>query len=67
MSNQGWLVTRLVPAWAGWFAIAVGLFGLVILILTGDLPPFSSYVPVLAMGIAILLKRRAQPVLEAAY
>jgi hypothetical protein len=60
------LMTRLVPAWAGWFAIAVGLFGLVILILTGDLQPFLSYVPVLAMGIAILLKRRAQPVLEAA-
>jgi len=52
------LSTRLLPRWMGWLTIVYSLAGLVLLGVTGDVPPFLYYLLPVVMG--ILLLRRSQ-------
>ena len=58
------LLVLLLPRWAGWTAIVFGGLGLLVLAVTGDLPPFVTYIPILVLAVRLLVRPRTAPAKE---
>lgn len=50
------IMTRAVPGWAGWAALALSLAPLLQLVITGDTLPGFHYFPALLIGIVLLVR-----------
>lgn len=49
------LNSTLLPGWAGWVAVAYGIFGLVYFAVTRDAPPFMHYLVPIVIGVLLLI------------